>query len=113
MKVNFIEEKNNLLLGRKEIQFEIEEMNTVPSRSEVCKKISSLKGAEEGLTVIEKIGHYFGRKKITGFAKIYSSKEALQKIEQEHILDRHLPKAERKQKQEQKKAAAATTKKSK
>ena len=107
MKVNFIEEKNNVLLGRKEIEFEVEETTTVPSRTDVCKKIAALKGADEALTVVEKIGHYFGSQKVKGFAKIYSSKENLKKLEREHILDRHLPKAERKQKQEQAKAAKA------
>ncbi len=110
MKIHFVEEKNSPLLGRKDIFFEIEDCMTVPSRIEVVKQITAQKGADEELTVLHRLSHRFGDKKVVGMAKIYASKEAMDKIESTHIQYRHLAKADKKKKYEEKKAANAAGK---
>lgn len=108
MDVEIINEKENELLGRKEIEFKIKNSVTVPSRKELMQKIAALKGTKEEFVVVQKIDHRFGNQMATGNVRVYSDKEMLEKVEEKHIVERH---SEKKEKEEKKKEAPKKEKK--
>lgn len=78
--MEIIEQKNNQVLHREEINFLIESVST-PSIKEVAKLVSEkFKKPEENIVVTEIIGN-FGRKKFSVSARIYDSHESKKKYE--------------------------------
>jgi len=89
MEIRIIETKENPLLGRKEIYFEvIHEGEPTPSRKDVKGKLVAMLDLNPETTVIQYIRSYFGSKVSKGYAKAYESKERMSYIEPEYILKR-------------------------
>ncbi|AIF68598.1 30S ribosomal protein S24 [Palaeococcus pacificus DY20341] len=89
MEIRIIETKENPLLGRKEIYFEvIHEGEPTPSRKDVKGKLVAMLDLNPETTVIQYIRSYFGSKVSKGYAKAYESKERMMYIEPEYILKR-------------------------
>ncbi len=81
MQLKILEDKENKLLNRKEIEGEIKVEERTPSNNEVKKKLAEIFKTEEELIVVEHIYQEFGVDKAKVYAKIYKSKEDLNKIE--------------------------------
>ncbi|MCO6040527.1 30S ribosomal protein S24e [Thermococcus alcaliphilus] len=89
MEIRVIETKENKLLGRKEIYFEvIHEGEPTPSRKDVKGKLVAMLDLNPETTVIQYIRSYFGSRVSKGYAKAYESKERMLYIEPEYILRR-------------------------
>ncbi len=91
----------NTLLQREEIQFEVLDSKTTPTRKEIRTKLAAQLGAKEELLIIDEIDHEFGSTVVTGFAKLYENMEALQQLEAEHMVRKQT--GEKKVKAEKKK----------
>ncbi len=108
MDVHILNKQKNPLLHREEILFEIKEAKTVPPRKELRRKIAALCNAKEDVVIVGKINQKFGLHYITGSANIYDSKEKMERIERDYLINKNLgikKKKEEKVEEEEKLAA--------
>ncbi len=85
MEINIISEKINNLLNRKELKLLINYKGSTPSRIDIRKKISAMFNSDFDVTIIDSIKSIFGEEKAECIAKIYSTRDRLEKIEPNHI----------------------------
>ncbi len=94
MDIKIIEDKNNVLLNRRELNFEVNFEGPTPARMDVKNKMAALLNVPLELVVIQRMKNDFGRQKLSGYAKIYEDVARMNKIEKAHILERNkLPEA--------------------
>ncbi len=94
MDIKIIEDKNNVLLNRRELNFEVTFEGPTPARLDIKNKMAALMNVPLELVVIQRMKNDFGRQKLNGYAKIYEDAARMKKIEKEHILERNkLPEA--------------------
>jgi small subunit ribosomal protein S24e len=92
MNIEIINEKENLLLDRKEIAFEIIHSTATPSRDEVKNKLITLFNSHYDLVIVDKLKTEYGAQKTSGNAKVYSDAKRASQIENKYILERNKPK---------------------
>ncbi|MHA1583823.1 MAG: 30S ribosomal protein S24e [Promethearchaeota archaeon] len=96
MDINILEIKENELMHRKEISFEITHLNQgTPNRLEVRDKLAALQTAKPELTFIKTMQPRFGMPHISGSAVIYENEEVADKIEAKYVRIRNMPKDKR------------------
>lgn len=79
-KLNIINQKENKLFNRKEVQVSLDSPVT-PSKVEVEKSLSEQFSAPVEVIAVKKISNKFGSKSFTIIANIYTSEEDKKKIE--------------------------------
>ncbi|MFP3299567.1 MAG: hypothetical protein RXN92_00595 [Thermoplasmatales archaeon] len=90
MNIEIIGKKENSLLGRVQIKFQItHSMEPTPSREKMRNLIAANLQASPSNVVINYAKPMFGVNKTIGYAKIYNSKEQALKIELKHYLKRN------------------------
>lgn len=89
MEIKVLEEKNNPLLQRREIQFNVSHNLGTPSREEIKGKLAAYLNSKPELVIIERMKSDFGRRETKGYAKIYESVDRLKNVETEHIIQRN------------------------
>ena len=92
MDLEIIHEKENLLLDRKEIAFNILHTSATPSREDVKNKLIALLNSQYELVIIDKLTSEYGTQKTIGYAKVYSDAQRANQIENKHTLERNKPK---------------------
>ena len=94
--IEIIEEKKNPIIDRIELKVRIDHYgNGTPNRLEVKKKVASLQGSDEKLTIIKNIQTYFGSTQDLAELYVYDNEKELQFFEPFHIKVRNLPKEKR------------------
>ena len=94
--IEIIEEKKNPIIDRIELKVRVDHYgNGTPNRLEVKKKVASLQGSDEQLTIIKNIQTYFGSTQDLAEVYVYDSEKELQFFEPFHIQVRNLPKEKR------------------
>lgn len=97
MEIEITEKKENQLLNRTEIKFRVDHPGTpTPTRPEVKAQLAAKLGINEEVLVLEKIAGIYGRQSASGIARVYNSKDELEKLEPKYLLIRGLPKEEAK-----------------
>ena len=104
MDFKIVEERDNKVLGRKELSFEVENSKTTPSRKELRKRIAALKNSKEELVSVASVKQCYGEHRAKGLAFVYKDIERLQRIEPGHLIERESKK--KKEKKEEAKPAA-------
>ena len=90
MELEIIEQNDNPLLNRQEIKVVIKHNeSSTPRRNQVIKSISEQLKANRELVIIDHLKNSYGKTETHGYAKIYSDKESLSKIETKPSLERH------------------------
>lgn len=90
MELEIIEQNDNPLLNRQEIKVVIKHNeSSTPRRNQVIKNISEQLKANRELVIIDHLKNAYGKTETHGYAKIYSDKESLSKIETKPSMDRH------------------------
>ena len=90
MELEIIEQNDNPLLNRREIKVVIKHNeSSTPRRNQVIKNISEQLKANRELVIIDHLKNSYGKTETHGYAKIYSDKESLSKIETKPSLERH------------------------
>ncbi|MGB3908302.1 MAG: 30S ribosomal protein S24e [Methanomethylovorans sp.] len=89
MDVKIIEDKNNVLLNRRELNFEVTFEGSTPARMDVKNKMAALLNVPLELVVVQRMNNEYGRQKLRGYAKIYEDTARMKKIEEDHILERN------------------------
>jgi ribosomal protein S24E len=94
--IEILDEKKNPLIDRVELKVKIDHFgNGTPNRLEVKKKIASMQGSNEKLTIIKDIQTYFGSTQDLAKIYIYENEKELEFFEPFHIKVRNLPKEKR------------------
>ncbi len=99
-KMNIIEDKNNDLLGRREVKIIIEAEKT-PSFSEATKIVAEQFKSNEENIAVKKIKGRFGKNTFLISANIYKSKEGKDKIEPQKELKKEGQSVEKKEEKQQ------------
>ncbi len=89
MDIQVIQEKNNPMLGRREVRFKITHDAATPSRKSVVDKIAATMNSKPGLVIIDQLDTEFGKRETFGYAKIYETEERAKQVEREHIVQRN------------------------
>ncbi len=87
MDIEIIEDKENVLLGRREVKFLVKFMGPTPDRNKVREALRLKLGVDPKLIVVENIHQPYGEQRVEGMARIYKNEEG-RKLEHEHILAR-------------------------
>jgi small subunit ribosomal protein S24e len=93
MDIKVISDKQNPLLKRREVQFQVEHTQTgsTPPRLEVRKALASALKANMDLIIIKKFETKTGTNAAIGIANVYDSAEQLKLIEPEYVIKRNVP----------------------
>jgi small subunit ribosomal protein S24e len=102
MEVKVLEDKNNPLLQRREVQFSISHNLGTPSRQEIKEKLAAYLNSKPELVIIERMKSEFGKRETRGYAKIYETVDRMKNVETEHIIQRNEKKPEKKEGEEKK-----------
>ncbi|MGQ9625213.1 MAG: 30S ribosomal protein S24e [Candidatus Bathycorpusculaceae bacterium] len=93
MKLNITSEKNNALLKRREICFNVEHNQTgsTPPRLEVRNAVASALKVDANVVFIKKLETKTGTQVANGIANVYDSIEQAKLVEPEYVIKRHSP----------------------
>jgi len=110
MKVKIVSEKENPLLKRKEIVFEVnhQENGSTPPRTDVKKALADILGVNHSLVFIKQFETKTGTLIAQGRANIYPNVEQAEKIEPKYVIQRNLPPQPQPQVDETKETAEET-----
>ena len=90
MELEITEQNDNPLLNRQEIKVVIKhDESSTPRRNQVIKNISEQLKSKKELVIIDYLKNAYGKTETHGYAKIYSDRESLTKIETKPSIDRH------------------------
>jgi len=104
MEVKIISEKENPLLKRREVIFQIEhdEAGSTPSRLDAKKAVATTLKKDAELVFVKRFETKTGTRVAFGIANVYDSTEQAGTIEPEYIKKRNAPPEEPKPKEEKK-----------
>jgi len=93
MEVKIILKKENPLLKRREIRFQVEHNQTgsTPPRMEAKKAVADALKIDAGLVFVKKLETKTGMQIAVGTANVYDSIEQARLIEPEYIIKRNVP----------------------
>jgi ribosomal protein S24E len=93
MEIKIISEKQNKLLKRREISFQVEHTQTgyTPPRLEIRKAVAVALKMDEGTVFVKKYETMTGTHLAVGTADVYDSIEQAKLIEPEYIVNRNVP----------------------
>ncbi|GBE55206.1 30S ribosomal protein S24e [archaeon BMS3Bbin15] len=95
MEIEILEDRNNPVLHRREVRFKvIIHKGATPSRVEVRNKLIAILSADKNAFIVKKIESSFGVKVSEGSAMVYENREAMLKIEAEHLLKKNFSEGE-------------------
>ena len=105
MEVRVTSEKQNPMLKRKEINFQVEHEQTgsTPSRMEIRKAIAAATKTDESLVFVKRFETKTGTHTAFGIANIYDTVEQAKLIEPEYIMKRNIPAEKTEETKEEKK----------
>ncbi len=100
MEVEISAKRENPLLERTEVYFKVtHEKEKTPKRDAVRGKIAEALKVSRDNVVVDYMRSEYGMPVTVGYAKAYRTKDALTKIEREHVLKRNQMKEEKKEEQ--------------
>ena len=93
MEVKITSQRENPLLKRKEIQFQVDHDKTgsTPPRLEIRKAVANALKADVDLVFVKKFETKTGMHIAVGVANLYDSTEQAKLIEPEYIIKRNIP----------------------
>jgi small subunit ribosomal protein S24e len=89
MDINIIEDKNNALLNRREVNFVVTFKGPTPPRNDVKDKLAAMLNVPLELVIIQKMENEFGKQEASGYAKIYEDASRMKDVEREPVLARN------------------------
>ena len=90
MEYTIIEKKENKVLERTEVKFEIDyEGEATPNTKTVKSKLIALLDTKKDLIVIDTIKPSYGEPIAIGYAKVYNNEAALKKVETTSVIEKN------------------------
>ncbi|MCD6381078.1 MAG: 30S ribosomal protein S24e [Candidatus Odinarchaeota archaeon] len=94
MEIRVISKRENKLLERVEVEFEVLYPNQpTPNRFEVKEKLAALLAKDRSLVFIKRMVPRAGTPTAKGLAHVYDSLERAELVENKYIIERNTPKA--------------------
>jgi small subunit ribosomal protein S24e len=93
MDVNIVSQKENPLLKRKEVSFQVEhrQSGSTPPRLEIRKAVADAMGIDGKLVFIKRFETKTGTQIAVGTAHVYESIEQADLIEPKYVIKRNVP----------------------
>ena len=92
MKVNIISKKENPLLARQEIEFEVKDSKVTPSRKEIRQQIAAHINTDEKHLVVDVLVQSYGSTEIKGVARVYKDEKDIKRTETKKVIIRNFGK---------------------
>lgn len=89
MEIDIISEKENPMLHRRDVRFEVVHEDASPSRLSVRDSLAAKLNKDAGEVVVRTVDTKYGMRKSIGYAKVYDTPEQARDVEQEYMLDRN------------------------
>ncbi|WNY28141.1 hypothetical protein MmiEs2_03230 [Methanimicrococcus stummii] len=89
MEIKIVNDLDNKLLNRKELDFTVEYEGPTPSRADVRKKLAALLNKDVDLVLVQRMESEYGHQFAKGYAKVYESADRMKQVEPEHVLLRN------------------------
>ena len=90
MELEITEQNDNPLLNRQEVKVVIKHSeDSTPRRNQVIKSLSEQLKAKRELVIIDHLKNAYGKTETHGYAKVYSDRDSLTRIETKPSMDRH------------------------
>jgi len=89
MEIEIIEQEENPLLHRTDVQFEMVHDEATPSRLSIRDSLAAKLDKESDEVVVHKLDTKFGMRRTVGYAKVYDSPDAARDVEQDYMLQRN------------------------
>jgi small subunit ribosomal protein S24e len=90
MEVKITQQKDNALMGRKDVRFTVNHAGeTTPNRAQVRQLVASEMGTKTENVVIERMQSEYGLGRSSGTARAYTSADMARKQERTHLLKRN------------------------
>lgn len=107
MEVEIVSKKENLLIGRLEVNFKISHPKEItPKRKDVRDEMAKLLEVQKDRIVVDHMNSEFGKPETLGYAKVYKSKKDALQTETKAVLKRNNLFEEKKGKAEENKEGA-------
>jgi small subunit ribosomal protein S24e len=90
--IEITKERENPLLDRNEITFNISNTGATPSRDNVKNKLVAMLNSKYELVVLGNLTTEYGAQKTVGYAKIYLDAKRAAEVENDYIIERNKPK---------------------
>ena len=88
MEITIKEQKENKLIGRTEINFEVDYTGASPKKLELRNDLAKQLNAKPELVTIKRVRNVFGLRKGVGLACLYKDETQLKKYESKYIMRR-------------------------
>ncbi len=88
MELRITYDKENKLIGRREVEFVIDGESSTPSTSEAARELCKKLSLNPDNTLVTSIKQQFGLRRAVCTAHSYSDRHALERYEERHILGR-------------------------
>ncbi|UPM43733.1 30S ribosomal protein S24e [Halocatena salina] len=89
MDIEIINEEDNPMLHRSDVQFRVVHEEATPSRLSVRDSLAAMMNKDADEVVIHKLDTKYGMRKTIGYAKVYQTAEHARDVEQSYMLDRN------------------------
>jgi len=89
MDINIIEDKNNALLNRREVNFVVTFEGPTPPRNDVRNKLAAMLNVPLELLLVQTMKNEFGKQEAPGYAKIYEDAARMKEVEREYVIGRN------------------------
>ena len=89
MDVDIISEKENPMLHRTDVTFELTHEEATPSRLQVRDSLAAKLNKDADEVVVRELDTKFGMRKTVGYAKVYETADHAAEVEQEYMLERN------------------------
>jgi small subunit ribosomal protein S24e len=89
MEIDIISEKENPMLHRRDVRFEVVHEDATPSRLSVRDSLAAKLNKDADEVVVRAVDTKYGMRKSIGYAKVYDTPEQAQEVEQSYMLDRN------------------------
>jgi small subunit ribosomal protein S24e len=90
MDIVVVSKRDNVLLGRMEVEFRIvHTKEKTPDRESVREKLAAILNEKKDTVVIDSMKSQFGKPESLGYAKIYVTKEKAMRVERDRTLVRN------------------------
>jgi small subunit ribosomal protein S24e len=89
MDINVLEERENPMLHRTDVRFDVTHEEETPSRLSVRDSLAAQLDKDSEEVVVHKLDTKFGMRRTVGYAKVYETPEDAQDVEQDYMLERN------------------------
>lgn len=93
MEVQIVSQKQNSMLGRKEVSFRVDHSQTgsTPPRLEIRRAVAGALKTDENMVFVKKVQTKTGTQTADGVANVYDNLEQAKLIEPGYIIKRNIP----------------------